>query len=123
MCQLLLSEGCDWCQEACFCAARRGHLQTLRFLRDNGCTWDVSGVSSKTDMCTAAVASGTADILEYMAVEEQIQFEASTLQWMLTSAELHSNAAAVLWIEQRQQQQQQEQQQQQQQQQHDAVLL
>jgi hypothetical protein len=109
MCQLLHREGCLWSQEVCYSAAQRGHLQTLRFLRDNGCPWDVSGVSSKSDMCTAAVACGTADILEYMAVEEEVQFEASTLQWMLTSAELNNNAAAVLWIEQRWRQQQQQQ--------------
>jgi hypothetical protein len=112
MCQLLHSEGCPWSQEACYSAAQRGHLQTLRFLREHGAPWDVSGASAQHDMCTAAVTCGTASILEYM-VEQGVQFEPGTLQKMLLHAEVTSNAGAVLWIAQQREQQRQQQQEQQ----------
>jgi hypothetical protein len=42
MCEHLRSIGCDWNSKACSTAAVHGHLETLRWLREHGCPWDVS---------------------------------------------------------------------------------
>lgn len=35
-------EGCPWDQNTCRCAAERGHLEVLRWAKEQGCPWDKS---------------------------------------------------------------------------------
>ena len=34
------AEGCPWDAHTCLRAAQNGHVEVLRWLRENGCPWD-----------------------------------------------------------------------------------
>jgi hypothetical protein len=53
MCEYLLNIGCYWTDTAPTRAAEAGHFETLRWLRENGCPWDVRAVLST--QCTMAM--------------------------------------------------------------------
>ena len=36
----LRKKGCDWNDDTCYMAARKGHGDILAYLRENGCPWD-----------------------------------------------------------------------------------
>jgi hypothetical protein len=42
MCKYLRSKQYPWDEDACYDAARFGHVDTLRWLQDNGCPWACS---------------------------------------------------------------------------------
>jgi len=55
----LHENGCPWVQETlCRVAAERGSLEMLKYVHDNGCEWD-------WQTCTAAAKGGHLDILKY----------------------------------------------------------
>ena len=34
------TEGCQWNQNTCYWAVSKGHVEVLRWARENGCPWD-----------------------------------------------------------------------------------
>lgn len=54
----LREKGCPWDEEVCAAAARGGHIETLRYLRDNGCPWDEG-------TCNLAAVGGHLSVLEF----------------------------------------------------------
>jgi hypothetical protein len=58
MCEHLRSIGCDWNEQACLSAAANGKLDTLRWLREHGCPWNVN------EVCIDAAYNGYVDILD-----------------------------------------------------------
>jgi hypothetical protein len=54
----LRENGCPWCELTCYCAAEGGHLETLQWARANGCPWDVF-------TCAAAAYGGHIDTLKW----------------------------------------------------------
>ena len=57
-----LEQGCPRRQgrsTICAAAARGGHLETLKFLRANGCEWD-------SDTCSSAARGGHLEVLKYL---------------------------------------------------------
>eukprot|EP00953_Heterococcus_sp_UTEX-ZZ885_P039464 20226-Heterococcus_DN1.PRE.1 len=60
VCEYLLSQQCPMTAHACTRAAAGGHLSTLRWLRGNGCPWNVDAVY------IAAAEGGSAEVLAYL---------------------------------------------------------
>jgi len=54
----LRDRGCRWDWRTCAGAARGGHLDTLKWSRGNGCEWD-------TDTCAFAAEGGHFDVLKW----------------------------------------------------------
>ncbi len=52
--------GCEWNYATCLNAARAGHLHVLQWARANGCEWDPNV------MCSDAAASGNLELLQYV---------------------------------------------------------
>eukprot|EP00953_Heterococcus_sp_UTEX-ZZ885_P016775 9409-Heterococcus_DN1.PRE.7 len=60
MCQYLRSQQCPWDTHTTRCAAKGGHVDVLRWLIANGCTWKPSHV------CLAAARGGSIAVLVHM---------------------------------------------------------
>jgi ankyrin repeat protein len=60
ICEFLVAEQCPWSTEACEEAARGGHLEIVRLLRESGCPWDVHTI------CEQAAESGSVEVLQYL---------------------------------------------------------
>merc|ERR1711934_1185224 len=54
----LRSEGCPWNVGACNSAAGEGHLECLKWLRSEGCPWDARA-------CAGAALDGHLDVLQW----------------------------------------------------------
>eukprot|EP00953_Heterococcus_sp_UTEX-ZZ885_P003744 2536-Heterococcus_DN1.PRE.5 len=80
LCAHLRSMGCAWDDATCFFAADRGHLDTLCWLVENGCSWDVRQV------CLSAASEGCTNILDYV-VEQGEGLDAELLADALNNAE------------------------------------
>eukprot|EP00953_Heterococcus_sp_UTEX-ZZ885_P021737 12108-Heterococcus_DN1.PRE.5 len=93
LCQHLLSKGCEMEAYACFEAARFGQIGTLRWLREQGCPWNVS------EVCTGAACGGYLDIFDYVIEQgEVLDAELSTdaLNW----TGVHNRLQAAQWLRQ-----------------------
>ena len=53
----LRSNGCEWKEETCSSAALEGHLEVLKWARANGCEWNEA-------TCSSAALGGHFDILK-----------------------------------------------------------
>ena len=51
--------GCPWNEETCEEAARGGHLDVLKYLHENGCPWNEKA-------CEHAAEMGHLDVLKYL---------------------------------------------------------
>ena len=54
----LRQNGCPWNSDACSSAALNGHLDVLKYLRQNGCSWN-------SNACSSAALNGHLDVLKY----------------------------------------------------------
>jgi len=59
----LYENGCSWNSATCYSAAQYGHLEVLRYAHENGCSWD-------SYTCTGAAKNGHLDCLKY-AIENK----------------------------------------------------
>eukprot|EP00953_Heterococcus_sp_UTEX-ZZ885_P001576 1372-Heterococcus_DN1.PRE.3 len=60
VCQYLRAEQCEWDVTACFWAAYGNHIDTLRWLHENGCPWPVGAI------CVRAASLGYLNVLQYL---------------------------------------------------------
>eukprot|EP00953_Heterococcus_sp_UTEX-ZZ885_P033713 17518-Heterococcus_DN1.PRE.1 len=93
MCQHLRSVGCDWDIHACESATADGHLDTLRWLRENGCPWIVN------DVCMVAAAHGRVTILDFV-IEQGEVLDAELLTDALNTAGAGNKLQAAQWLRQ-----------------------
>jgi hypothetical protein len=91
VCEYLYAEQCPWSAQTCFCAAVDGHVDTLRWLHENGCPWNAAHT------CEAAAAGGSIDVIEYV-VQQGIVFTPELLTVMLNAA--GNKLAAAQWLRQ-----------------------
>jgi hypothetical protein len=91
MCEHLRSTGCGWSTDACAAAADNGHLDTLRWLRENGCAWDVR------DGSTGAARCGYTNILDFV-IEQGEVLEAELLTDALLAANTYGQPRAAQWL-------------------------
>jgi hypothetical protein len=88
VCAHLLEQGCPCDAEACYCAAARGHADTLRCLREHGCS--LPACSSSPDIFasihTAAAASGSIATMAYLLQHAEESLSAVELTEMLNAA-------------------------------------
>jgi hypothetical protein len=78
---------------ACESAAGHGQLDTLRWLRENGCPWNVS------DVCIIAAAYGFSAVFEYI-IELGEVLDAELLADALYTAVASDNLQAAQWLRQ-----------------------
>jgi hypothetical protein len=93
MCKHLCSTGCDWNVDSTSNAASGNYPDTLRWLRENGCPWDVSFV------CMYAAYNGSTDILDFV-IEQGEVLDAQLLSCALRDAVSHNQQEAVHWLKQ-----------------------
>jgi hypothetical protein len=94
MCKHLRSLGCEWGADACSHAAECGHFETLRWLRENACPWDVRQI------CTHAARNGSTDILDYVLEQGEV-LDAELLTAALNNAGIYDELLAAQWLRQR----------------------
>jgi hypothetical protein len=92
VCEYMHAEGYDLDETACSCAARFGHVHTLRWLHEHGCPWDVEGV------CLDAAEGGNIDVMVYLQQDEDVNLDAAMLTRMLNVAGAHDKLAAAQWL-------------------------
>jgi hypothetical protein len=56
--KVMRENGCPWDRSTCWAAARGGHLEVLQWARANGCPWD-------KEMCTWAAEGGHLEVLQW----------------------------------------------------------
>jgi hypothetical protein len=93
MCEHLRSLGCDWNTTACSWTSVGGQLDTLRWLREHDCPWDVGNV------CVSAVENSYVDILDYV-IEQGEVLDAELLTAVLNHAGAYNQLAAAQWLRQ-----------------------
>ena len=79
--QWLRSQGCLWCNWTCYRAAIHGHLEVLRWARDNGCPWQAD------EICDMAAQCGHLSVLKY-ARSQGCPWGTSTTYWAATRGHL-----------------------------------
>jgi hypothetical protein len=95
MSEYLRTEQCPWDEQACEFAAERCHLNTLRWLHENGCPWHTD------EMCRAAAAGGSIDVILYLQAQlGSASFDAAALDNMLHIAASHSKLETAVWLRQ-----------------------
>ena len=65
----LRSEGCPWDEEACAWAAEHGHLEVVKWLRSEGCPWN-------EEACKYAARAGYLDVLRWL-IDNGCPYEAN----------------------------------------------
>jgi hypothetical protein len=93
MCQYLHRTGCELTGTACDRAAASGEMGTLRWLRDNGCSWDVYEVSM------AAARNGHTDVLDFI-IEQGEVLDAEMLVSTLNYAGVYDQLQAAQCLRQ-----------------------
>eukprot|EP00953_Heterococcus_sp_UTEX-ZZ885_P002832 2051-Heterococcus_DN1.PRE.2 len=93
MCAHLRSIGCDWPVHACNYAAVRGHIETLHWLRQNGCPCNIA------DVCSAAARYGSTSILNYVNEQWEVM-SAELLTKSLLQAGVYNQLETVQWLRQ-----------------------
>jgi hypothetical protein len=93
MCGHLRDIGCNWDASACNFAAASGYIDTLRWLRENGCPWNA------THVFTCAARDGCIDILDYMLERGEVT---DAQQWTkaLEVAGINGELQAAQWLRQ-----------------------
>jgi hypothetical protein len=89
----LRSLGCEWDEYACTQAVPRGRLDTLRWLREQGCPWFADAI------CFEAAALGRTDTLDYI-IEQGEVLSAAVLTQALNTAAMDSRLQAAQWLKQ-----------------------
>ncbi len=64
MLKWLRENGCPWDMRVCTSAARRGHLEVLKWARENGCEWNLDAI------CAAALENKHMHIIAWARGEE-----------------------------------------------------
>jgi hypothetical protein len=90
-CEHLRSTGCDWDSDACDQAVSEGKDDMLRWLREQGCPWSVSG------LCTRAVRYGYTHVLDYV-IEQGEVLDAELLTDALNWAGAYDKLTAAQWL-------------------------
>jgi hypothetical protein len=93
MCEHLRSIGCEWHDGICDVVAAHGRVDSLRWLRTNGCPCNVRRV------CIAAATHGFTDILDYL-INDGEALNAGLLTDALNGAGSHSKLQAAQWLRQ-----------------------
>jgi hypothetical protein len=93
MCQHLRSTGCNWNVHACSKAAEGGHLDTLRWSRENECPWDARQV------CINAARYGYTNILNYVLEQDDL-LDAHLLRATLNAAGSCNQLHTAQWLRQ-----------------------
>jgi hypothetical protein len=93
MCEHLRSVGCDWNDDTCSHTVVCGHLDTLRWLREHGCPWNVRQI------CMRAADSGYIDILDFV-IEQGEVIDAELLTDALNMAGAGNQLHAAQWLRQ-----------------------
>jgi hypothetical protein len=93
MCQHLRCTGCEWNVRACSKAARGGHLDTLRWLRENECPWDARHV------CIYAARYGHTNILNFVLEQGEL-VDVQLLRATLNAAGSCNQLQTVQWLRQ-----------------------
>jgi hypothetical protein len=93
MCEYLHSEQCPWDTTVCDGAARQGHVDTVRWLQDNGCPWTAERV------CAAAAAGGRIGVMTYL-LQQSTTATPAMLTHMLSVAGCYSELVAAQWLRQ-----------------------
>jgi hypothetical protein len=86
VCEYLRSQQCHWNNNATYLAASGDYMDTLRWLRQQGCPWYEEG------MCSIAAERDSTALLEYLQ-QEDVVFSAEQLTSMLNTAGAHSKLA------------------------------
>jgi hypothetical protein len=94
VCEYLRSQQCHWNNNATYLAAAGDHMDTLRWLHEQGCPWYEEG------MCRLAAERDSTALLEYLQ-QEGLVFTAEQLTDMLDIAGNHSKLAPAQWLRQR----------------------
>jgi hypothetical protein len=94
ICEHLLNLGCELGADACNETAAYGEVSMLRWLREQGCSWDVSRV------CMSAAGRGLTDILDYV-IEQGEVLGAELLKSALCKAGACNKLQAAQWLRQR----------------------
>jgi hypothetical protein len=82
MLQCLMQQGCVLSTETVGVAARSGHLETVRFLHESGCPWDVDTI------CADAVKMGSIELLQYLK-QQRCAFTADVMRAAALKDDLH----------------------------------
>jgi hypothetical protein len=93
LCEHLRSAGCELQAIACHRAAARGPVGTLRWLRENGCPWDVS------EVVNGAARNGCTNVLDFV-IEQGEVLDAEVLSKALNGAGVYGNLQAAQWLRQ-----------------------
>eukprot|EP00953_Heterococcus_sp_UTEX-ZZ885_P009355 5520-Heterococcus_DN1.PRE.5 len=91
MCTHLRSIGCDWNANACKQASIFGSIDTLRWLRENGCPWDAPAI------CKHAAYNGCTDILDFF-IEQGEALDAELLRDALNEAGAYGSLRSAQWL-------------------------
>jgi hypothetical protein len=94
ICNHLRSIECDWGADTCKRATTGGYLDTLQWLRDNGCPWVLRKV------CIAAAYFGYTGILDYLEEQGEV-LDAQLLTDALYKAGSGNELQVVQWWRQR----------------------
>jgi hypothetical protein len=96
LCAHLRSIGCPWSAALCDQAAMSalcGNFDTLRWLRDNGCPWNVRHI------CIHAASLGDTALLDYV-IEQGEVLDAELLTFALNTAGEFSSLQVAQWLRQ-----------------------
>jgi hypothetical protein len=93
ICEYLHAAQCPFDEDVCNGAILHGHVDTLRWLRESGCPWNV------TKVYRAAAVGGSVDVLLYLQ-QQGIMFTPAVLTDMLNAAGAHDKLAAAHWLRQ-----------------------
>jgi hypothetical protein len=92
MCEHLRAEQCPWGESACN-AAFIGHIDTLRWLHEHGCPFEVELV------CEPAASHGTVEVMMFLQ-QIGLMSTPALLTEMLNSAGAYNTLAAAQWLRQ-----------------------
>jgi hypothetical protein len=77
---------------ACSAAARMGHIDTLRYMRERNWPWDA------VKACEMTAASGSVDIIKFIVEQDNLVFTAAQLTKMLNAAGASSAVETARWL-------------------------
>jgi hypothetical protein len=92
-CAYLYAERCPWDAQSTNCAARGGHLDTLRFLIEHGCPW------RHQTLLENAGESGSIAIFAYLQ-QLGLLTHTTALQYTLLHSGAYKHLAAAQWLRQ-----------------------
>jgi hypothetical protein len=90
MCEHLRNTGCGWNDAVCEQAGLYGNLDTLRWLREHGCPWDIE------EVLINAATGGHPDIIRYVIEQRDVLVDAELLMRALNFAGARNELQAAL---------------------------